>query len=72
MQNTTIFKKLKIQTQDVQLQEQSKMCLLYVKLSLEVLLAQTNSKYIEIRNLQRLIQSFQLLMQTKTIRKEKN
>ncbi len=44
-----------IQVQDIQLQEQSKMRLLYTKLLLEVLFAQIDSKYIKIQSLQKFI-----------------
>ncbi len=46
-----------VQTQNIQLQKQSKMRLLCAKLSLEALLVHINSIYIKIQSLQRFTQN---------------
>jgi len=62
LQSASVFKVSRIWSQDVQVQKQAKMRLLYVKSSLKTLFLQTNLKHVKMWSMSRHTQNFQLSM----------
>jgi len=63
---------LRLQSQNIRLQEQTKIYLLRTKLLINILLSQIDSRYIKVRSILRYTQSIQLLVLQTINRKEKN